>query len=469
MSYHGIVKEHASTLNAAFHVADWFVIAVSAWGAHWLYLDSPDMPGHYTAVVLIALLCAAWLFPRFSLYETWRGASVIDEARSVSLAWGAVLLALTAFAFSTKTGATYSRGWLGTWAVLCWFCLIAARVVLRGGLRWLRRRGFNQRYIVIVGSAGLGSQVAERLRAAPWMGLNVAGYFHGDDADRDADIDGAPHVGGIDKVAGYVAQHQIDQVWIAMPLRDEDKVRWLLHALRNATADIRFVPDFFGMRLLNQSVMDFAGLPVMNLSVTSMTGLNILLKALEDRILAAVILMIVSPLLLLITVAVKISSPGPILFRQLRYGWDGRPIEIYKFRSMVVHEELDGKVTQASQNDARITFLGRFLRRTSLDELPQFFNVLQGRMSIVGPRPHAVAHNEQYKDTIDGYMKRHKVKPGITGWAQVNGWRGETDTLEKMQKRVEYDLYYIEHWSLWLDIKIIFMTLFTGFTHKNAY
>jgi putative colanic acid biosynthesis UDP-glucose lipid carrier transferase len=200
-----------------------------------------------------------------------------------------------------------------------------------------------------------------------------------------------------------------------------------------------------------------------------MEGFNRYIKAFEDRVLAFFILILISPLLAVIAIGVKLTSPGPVLFKQLRHGWDGKPIKVYKFRTMVLHAEENGRVTQARKNDDRITPFGAFLRRTSLDELPQFFNVLQGRMSIVGPRPHAIAHNDEYKDQIDEYMLRHKVKPGITGWAQVNGWRGETDTLEKMQKRIEYDLYYIDHWSLWFDIKIIVLTLFKGFVGNNAY
>ncbi|MEW5992970.1 MAG: undecaprenyl-phosphate glucose phosphotransferase [Candidatus Zixiibacteriota bacterium] len=469
MRSRGILKEHASILNAALHLTDWLAIAVTAWLAHWWYLDSIELPGGYLLVVLIALLCAAWLFPRFSLYQTWRGVSIIDEVRSISLAWGSVLLALTVIAFATKTGAAYSRGWLLLWAGSGWGALILARVFLRAILRWARRRGFNQRHVVIVGSAGLGAQVAERLRAAPWMGLTVVGYFKSDSGAPADSIDGVPSIGSVDRLAEYVMERRIDQVWLAMPLRDEDKVREILHNLRHSTADIRFVPDFFGMRLLNHSVMDIAGMPVMNLSVTPMTGVNRVLKAIEDRVLAVLILAFIAPLMALIALGVKLTSPGPVLFKQLRYGYDGKPIRVYKFRTMVVHDENDGVVTQASRADPRVTRLGRFLRRTSLDELPQFFNVLQGRMSIVGPRPHAVAHNEQYKDLVDGYMKRHKVKPGITGWAQINGWRGETDTLEKMQKRVEYDLYYIENWSLWFDLKIIFLTIVKGFVGKNAY
>ena len=203
--------------------------------------------------------------------------------------------------------------------------------------------------------------------------------------------------------------------------------------------------------------------------VSPMVGMNRVLKAVEDRVLAALVLTLASPVMLVIALGVKLSSAGPVLFRQRRHGWDGNPIVIYKFRTMRVHTECGGQVTQASKTDSRVTRFGAFLRRTSLDELPQLINVLQGRMSIVGPRPHAVEHTEHYRDLIDTYLQRHRVKPGMTGWAQVHGWRGETDTLEKMQKRVEYDLYYIAHWSLWLDLKIIFLTLTNGFLHPNAY
>jgi putative colanic acid biosynthesis UDP-glucose lipid carrier transferase len=249
----------------------------------------------------------------------------------------------------------------------------------------------------------------------------------------------------------------------------EADVRSILNELRHETIDIRYVPDLFGMRMINQSITDIAGLPVISFSATPMVGGNRLVKALEDRVLSLIILLLISPLLALIAIGVKVSSPGPVLFKQARHGWDGKIIKVYKFRSMKVHQEESGKITQASKNDSRITPFGAFLRRTSLDELPQFFNVLQGKMSIVGPRPHAVEHNEQYKEQIDQYMLRHKVKPGITGWAQINGLRGETDTLEKMEKRIEYDLFYIENWSLWFDLKIILLTIFKGFSGKNAF
>lgn len=466
MMRRGLLKEHSSILNAVLHVLDWAGIIFAAWLAYHLYMGNSIFPAAYGVVIGIVVLLSALLFPRFNLYQAWRGASLFDEVRAVTLAWALVLFLLFAFAFTTKMGIQFSRGWIGIWALQGWVALVSGRVLLRVGLRWLRSHGFNQRHIVIVGAEGLGEELTRRLLASPWIGLQVAGFFN---AGTGAPKPGVPVLGGLLDVADYVARERVDQVWIALPLKDQDKVESLLHALRHSLVDIRFVPDIFGFRLLNHSVTEVAGFPVMNLSATPMVGVNRLVKALEDRLLALLILLLISPLLLLIALGVKLSSPGPVLFKQKRLGWDGQHFKVYKFRSMVVHQETGGLLTQASRGDARITPFGAFLRRTSLDELPQFYNVLKGTMSIVGPRPHAISHNEQYKDLVDDYMQRHKVKPGITGWAQINGWRGETDTLEKMRKRVEYDLYYIENWSLWFDLRIILLTVFKGFISKNAY
>jgi putative colanic acid biosynthesis UDP-glucose lipid carrier transferase len=223
------------------------------------------------------------------------------------------------------------------------------------------------------------------------------------------------------------------------------------------------------MRLLNHRISEVAGHYAIDLSVSPMNGMARVIKRLEDLVIGGIISLLVLPVCLAIALVIKITSPGPVLFKQYRTGVNGKQFKVYKFRSMRIHEEENGQVTQATKGDSRITPIGAFLRRTSLDELPQFYNVLQGRMSIVGPRPHALAHNEYYKELVESYMRRHKVKPGITGWAQVNGLRGETDTLEKMEKRVEYDLWYIDNWSLWLDLRIIFLTIFKGFINKNAY
>ena len=242
----------------------------------------------------------------------------------------------------------------------------------------------------------------------------------------------------------------------------------MIKGLSDTTASVYVIPDVFMFELLHARSESINGLPSISIFDSPMDGAWSMVKRIEDIVLSSVILTMIALPLMLIAMAIKLTSPGPVLFRQRRYGLDGRPIMVWKFRSMSVQEN-GAVVTQATRNDSRITPLGAFLRRTSLDELPQFFNVLRGDMSIVGPRPHAVAHNEQYRKQVSGYMLRHKVKPGITGWAQINGWRGETDTLDKMQKRVEFDLQYIEHWSVWLDMKIILLTLFKGFVNKNAF
>ncbi|HBS4613342.1 TPA: undecaprenyl-phosphate glucose phosphotransferase, partial [Klebsiella pneumoniae] len=250
--------------------------------------------------------------------------------------------------------------------------------------------------------------------------------------------------------------------------KDEAIIKNVISQLTNTTCSVLLIPDIFTFNILQSRTEEINGVPVVPLFDTPLNGINMVFKRLEDIIVASIILFIISPILIVIACAVKFTSPGPVIFRQIRYGMDGKPIKVWKFRSMSVMEN-DSSVKQATKNDTRVTKVGRFLRSTSLDELPQFFNVLFGQMSVVGPRPHAVAHNEQYRSLIQGYMLRHKVKPGITGLAQINGWRGETDTLEKMEKRIEYDLLYIRGWSIWLDLKIIFLTVFKGFINKSAY
>jgi len=348
--------------------------------------------------------------------------------------------------------------------------LLAFRMCIYGLLQYQRLRGKNFRSVVIIGAGDLGRKLISQTADSPWTGFKIDALFDDNKQLHGNLVNGYKVWGGLDEVEAFVDRNKIDEVWIALPLRAEERVKELLYGLRHHTVNIKLIPDIFGFSLLNHSMTEIAGLPAVNLSDTPMGGGNQFVKALEDRILAILILFLISPLLVLIALAIKMTSPGPILFKQKRHGWgDGRVINVYKFRTMKLHNEEAGKITQAIKGDDRITPLGAFLRSYSLDELPQFYNVLQGRMSIVGPRPHAVEHNELYKEQVDRYMLRHMVKPGITGWAQVNGFRGETDTLDKMKKRVEHDLFYIENWSLWFDLKIIFLTIFKGFVHKNAY
>jgi putative colanic acid biosynthesis UDP-glucose lipid carrier transferase len=258
-----------------------------------------------------------------------------------------------------------------------------------------------------------------------------------------------------------------DLLYIALPLRDEAVIRFLLDALADSSVVVKYAPDLLGFELLHSSWSDINGIPVVHLQDSPIRGMSALLKCLEDVVLSLVILLLISPVLILTALAIKLTSSGPVLFKQTRYGLNGKPIKVWKFRSMTVCE--DGAISQATKNDVRVTRVGAFIRRTSIDEMPQFFNVLGGSMSIVGPRPHAVVHNEEFRKIAPSYMRRHLVKPGITGWAQVNGWRGETDSEEKILKRTEFDLYYIQHWSIWFDIKIVFLTILKGFFNQNAY
>jgi len=336
-------------------------------------------------------------------------------------------------------------------------------------LRYIRSHGHNTRTIVIVGAGDLGRQLAERMLDANWMGMKVIGFFDDDNEKQGMMIEGLPVLGKTSSVYDYVCAQKVDQVYFALPMRHEKRMRHIFDQLHDSTASVFLVPDLFIFELLGSREHDIGGIPAFGLCETPLTGPFGTIKRIEDILLSSVILCLIAPLMLLIGLAIKFTSKGPVIFKQYRYGLNGESIKVYKFRSMTTCDNDATVIKQAGKNDARVTPLGAFLRRTSLDELPQFINVLQGRMSVVGPRPHAVAHNEEYRKLIKGYMWRHKMKPGITGWAQINGWRGETDTLDKMEMRVKYDLDYIRRWSVGFDLKIVFLTIFKGFINKNAY
>jgi putative colanic acid biosynthesis UDP-glucose lipid carrier transferase len=324
------------------------------------------------------------------------------------------------------------------------------------------------RTAVIAGGNELGRRLAAQLRADPMLGVRFVGFFDDRDAGRLRDLPADENLGTLDGLADYARANRIELIYVALPMASQPRILKLLEDLRDTTASIYFVPDIFVSDLIQARVDFVGGLPVVAVCETPFYGFNGIVKKVGDYLLASLILLAISPLMLAIAIGVKLSSPGPVLFRQRRYGVDGRKIVVYKFRSMTVAEDGD-VVRQATRNDSRITRFGAFLRRTSLDELPQFINVLQGRMSVVGPRPHAVAHNELYRKLIRGYMIRHKVRPGITGLAQVNGLRGETDTVEKMKLRIEYDLAYLRSWSLALDLMIVLKTVTVVLKRQNAY
>jgi putative colanic acid biosynthesis UDP-glucose lipid carrier transferase len=325
-----------------------------------------------------------------------------------------------------------------------------------------------RRNAVIAGASELGAKLAAQITGAPLMGIQLFGVFDDRRPERRMKIETVPVLGTLSQLVDYIKANRIDLIYITLPMASQPRILRLLNELRDTTASIYFVPDIFMFDLIQARMDTINGIPVVAVCETPFYGVNGMLKTVSDFVLASLILLLISPFLLAIALAVKWSSPGPVLFKQRRYGLDGREITVYKFRTMNVQED-GAQVRQATRDDGRITPFGRFLRRSSMDELPQFINVLQGRMSIVGPRPHAVAHNETYRKLINGYMVRHKVKPGITGWAQVNGLRGETETIEKMRERIEYDLAYLRNWSLRLDLQIILKSVLVVFWDRKAY
>lgn len=467
----GLLKEYSRTISFVLRGLDVFAMVVSGVIAYFYKFQDLTLPTVYVNALLVGAILTLVIFPFSNLYDSMRGQSFFVTIKKLIQSVLTVLIVLAGLAFITKTGVEYSREWFAWWALSAFILLILFRCSLMLVLRLMRSHGWNERRIVIIGAGEQGEKLIKTIHQAVWTGFRVIAIFDDNVENTSKRIEGISVKKTPEDLSQYLnnEKEKIDEIWIALPLRAEERVKELLYSLRHDTVTIRYILNVFGLGLLNHSVSDIAGFPAVNLNSSPMVGANRFIKAVEDRIVAAVILIFISPILFLIALCIKCTSKGPVFFKQLRHGWDGKIIKIYKFRTMVQHNEDKGIVTQAKANDERVTVFGRFLRRTSLDELPQFINVLQGKMSIVGPRPHAIEHNEFYKDSITAYMQRHKVKPGITGWAQINGWRGQTETLDKMQKRVEYDLYYIENWSLWFDLKIIFLTLIQGFINKNAY
>jgi putative colanic acid biosynthesis UDP-glucose lipid carrier transferase len=467
-SEHGLLRSFSSHISFFQRMLDGLLIIGVFLGM--LYVHG----GVLNAENLLAAVLAVQIFliyaEMFNLYKSWRISRRYEEIRVVFSVWILATATLLMLASITNTSETYSRLLQISWLVAVPLVLGVARLTIRVALRHARRHGANTRSIAIVGNNSIGHRLVKHFDASPWAGLIVKGFY---DARRSktssVDIDGSTY--SVNSMADLIRQArsgEIDSVYVALPLTSERLIEEVVDQLADSTASVYVIPDSFASELLHARWVDFGGMPMLSVHETPFFGVHGWLKRFEDIVLSSLILLLISPLMLGIAVAVKVTSPGNIIFRQRRYGLNGAVVEVWKFRSMTVCED-GGNVSQATKNDKRVTPLGAFLRRTSLDELPQFFNVLQGSMSVVGPRPHAVTHNEQYRQLIKGYMLRHKVKPGISGWAQINGWRGETDTLDKMKKRVEFDMEYIQNWTLWFDIKIVFLTVFRGFAGKNAY
>lgn len=442
-------------------VVDALTIMAGSLLAHWWRFETLQLHERYILATAVVALMAVLLNSLLGGYTRWRVTRISTLVGRLLMVWLVVGVLATSIIYFAHAAERYSRLWVGATLLISFVLAGGTRVVAQLLLRQFRLKGRARRSVFLVGPGTNLVSVAQGMRASAGEGFSIAGVERMNSGEIDEAF--------LNRLARRVEQSLAREVWICLPLDRGDLVRSIFYTLRNHTAEVRFFPEFKDMRLLNHRISEVAGHYAIDLSVSPMSGMARVIKRLEDLVIGSIISLLVLPICLGIALAIKITSPGPVLFKQYRTGVNGKQFKVYKFRSMKIHEEESGQVTQATKGDSRITPIGAFLRRTSLDELPQFYNVLQGRMSIVGPRPHALAHNEYYKELVESYMRRHKVKPGITGWAQVNGLRGETDTLEKMEKRVEYDLWYIDNWSLWLDLRIIFLTIFKGFINKNAY
>jgi putative colanic acid biosynthesis UDP-glucose lipid carrier transferase len=383
-------------------------------------------------------------------------------------AWAVVLLIGLFFSFLIHHVGSLSRLWLFYWYGTGIVSLIFSRSIVYSILSYMRRKGLNSKRVIIVGYGPIGQEMHRRANEQSWFGYDVMAVYPGSETPPQHLSTAVERIDSLKGVRDFVARNHIHEIWITLPMSASAELQSLQYLLRNALVDIRWVPDTMSMQILSHKMIHFLGLPAVELNQPVSGGVHGIAKDLFDKLFALTALILLTPLFIMLAILIKFSSQGPVFFKQPRLGLNGKPFNVYKFRSMKVHEE-HGTVTQATQEDPRITKIGRFIRRTSLDELPQFINVLRGDMSVVGPRPHALQHNEMYKDKLEMYMLRHRVKPGITGWAQIHGYRGETDTVDKMAKRVEFDLHYIQNWTLWMDIKIIMWTAFKGWTGSNAY
>lgn len=440
-----------------------------------------ELTTEYSAMLLLLAMGMVFAYDQFGVYRS--NSSLGSKALTLFKAWSLAFAFLLVVGFLTKQTDSFSRLVLGQLFFIGYLLQALLQIISREAQIFLMRHAIPAENVLIVGTDKLARYLQHKISVNPWINQRVVGCLALPAAARsrpgkasatlyetsDFDTLKEPNIiGSLDEILSIIDRHDVRTVYFAIPLVDSDLIEDMYFMLLNRNLAVHWVPDIFSLLLVNHSLREMAGLPVLTLSETPLTGTRLLVKAIEDRVLAALILIVIAPLLLLIAAAIKMDSAGPVFFRQARKGWSGKVFHIWKFRSMFVHQSAPGVVQQASRHDPRITRVGAFLRKTSLDELPQLFNVLWGEMSLVGPRPHAVQHDEEYSQRIDAYFARHNIKPGITGLAQVRGLRGETIEIARMQQRIEADIEYINNWSLWLDLTILVRTL-GALTGKNAY
>ena len=450
------IRTSASVTNLLVQGLDFVAICAAGWAAYLLRFGLDDstyaMHSDHRLFVVGVAFSASLLFSK--VYRMWPGGSLTAMVGRVFVGWLMTWILIIVLLALTKSAEMFSRIWLVTWLGLGLVTLTMSRIMAFFFMAALRRSGYQHKSVVLYGDSAVMDSVRVRIAQSSWSGFNIVETIVRGDGKSLSNLD---------------AKLRPDEIWISLSMADQQHLDSVLASLQQSVANIRLLPDLRMYQILNHGMSIRLGIPMVDISVSPMFGGRKIAKALLDYSVAFIALIMLSPIMIAIAIGIKLTSKGPVLFQQKRHGWNGEEIWVYKFRSMAVHHEAQDTVTQATRSDPRVTKLGKFLRKSSLDELPQFINVLQGRMSVVGPRPHALAHNYQYTQNIPRYALRHKVKPGITGWAQVCGFRGETDTLDKMEGRIKHDLYYLEHWSIWMDIKIILMTPLATIQNKNVF
>ena len=462
------MREYLALFRFGLALFDMLLIACAGLAAFYFRFGHLVLTSSYWNVLLCSVLIGTVIFNFFGFYRPMREKRFLAYLFDGTLAILLLLACLSVVGLMTKQNIIYSRLWLSYWLLFFWLSFVLSRSVLYATLYLLRKQGYNTKRVIVLGINERAQTLVETMRQSLWAGIKVLRYF-ADEAHFQREINGVRVWHLPENIAAYVRRSRVDEVWIVLPLTQESLIQRVAQQLISEKITVRYVPDLLGISIHKHTLSEISGYPLINLYSSPLEGGRYWLKLTEDLLCSSILLLLASPVMIVIALLIKLTSRGPVLFKQMRHGRNGKPINVYKFRSMYEHQERKGVVTQAKAKDSRITPMGRFLRKSSLDELPQLINVLQGRMSLVGPRPHAIEHNEYYKDLVDSYMQRFRMKPGITGWAQINGYRGETDTLDKMQKRVEYDIYYIENWGLLFDLRIIALTFFKVMFDKQAY
>ncbi|NQZ52166.1 MAG: undecaprenyl-phosphate glucose phosphotransferase [Moritella sp.] len=452
-----LLRRHESVLLLWQVFLNCMVISIALFVCTFLKLQ--DLPSIYRMLLVNAVFLVVVIYPMMGVYK--QAEKFHTMALRITVAWVITVMTLVVIAFLTKTSEQYSREVMITWFLLVAFLQVPFLKLNYLAVAYYRKKHTKPINSIVIGLGRTARFFSEKLDKNHWLPDKIVGMVNGYERDVPDSITKQltfPLLGELQNIQNIVKTHQIKRIYISLPLKHAAKVEALNEELLDSHVDVIWILDVSDWKLMNHSVREVAGMPLLSLneSPQNVSRIQIRIKHLLDKIIAICMLIALFPLLLVATVAVEVSSPGPVLFKQKRHGFDGEEISIFKFRSMRLHDDKD--VKQAQKGDDRITKVGAFLRKTSIDELPQLLNVLQGSMSLVGPRPHAVAHNQYYSDKISKYMARHRIKPGITGLAQISGCRGETETIDKMEDRVKYDMEYINNWSLIGDFKILIKT-----------